>query len=597
MFKRANKITSLLVTAAAVMSLVPAYAADVKKVDSQDGKVYNAVAYKDGKSYVDGELNNKDEATYYVADGKYNNLSDVDAGADITAYGTKYVEVQGGDYFLDLTTGKVTDDKVAENARDDAGSALRKKVKADTDGRFIKDEAANVNAAARLVTFVAGDEITGSAFGDVWYKTTFTAKDATNIGNFANTNEINVFTDANGNYIDADYNLGKVKVTTTSSAVGSTSGSKSVYVDNTKDTFDTQTPKVNVSAAVSQGTVIGQDKDYIYRTAIVTVSTTGAAADVAKTKITQIDGKDVTCTAYNQTATGTATDSKVSFSVIQKISKAQSSDEVGGVKYAKTVNTYVLSDDKAGTKSFFPASNGELHYSIADGKVINYALDITNKQIDIQTITLKSEDGLYYTDFSSATTDKSVENLDSKLAVTVDAAGNVWRLDGGYLYQWNNDEDWDKVYKVDGSLNQVSVYDKNNIIAWNESDEVYSVIGGKTTAATTTAAATTETTTATAGWVQAADKTWTYNTATGTKATGWLQLGSTWYYLNDTGVMATGWKQVGSTWYYLAQSGAMATGWLQDTTGTWYYTNASGAMLSNTVVDGYKLGASGAWVK
>ena len=36
----------------------------------------------------------------------------------------------------------------------------------------------------------------------------------------------------------------------------------------------------------------------------------------------------------------------------------------------------------------------------------------------------------------------------------------------------------------------------------------------------------------TAGWVQAADGTWSYNKADGTKATGWLQDGATWYYLN-----------------------------------------------------------------
>ena len=58
--------------------------------------------------------------------------------------------------------------------------------------------------------------------------------------------------------------------------------------------------------------------------------------------------------------------------------------------------------------------------------------------------------------------------------------GNLWRLDGGYIYQWDNDEDWNKVYKVDGSFNQLSVYDKDNIVAWNQDDEVYSVIGGKT---------------------------------------------------------------------------------------------------------------------
>ncbi|NFE75542.1 hypothetical protein FC758_17050, partial [Clostridium botulinum] len=40
----------------------------------------------------------------------------------------------------------------------------------------------------------------------------------------------------------------------------------------------------------------------------------------------------------------------------------------------------------------------------------------------------------------------------------------------------------------------------------------------------------------------------------------------------------------------------MKTGWLNDN-GTWYFLNASGKMLSNTVVDGYKLGANGAWIR
>ena len=40
----------------------------------------------------------------------------------------------------------------------------------------------------------------------------------------------------------------------------------------------------------------------------------------------------------------------------------------------------------------------------------------------------------------------------------------------------------------------------------------------------------------------------------------------------------------------------MATGWINDG-GTWYYLNAAGAMLSNTTVNGYKLGPTGAWIK
>lgn len=60
--------------------------------------------------------------------------------------------------------------------------------------------------------------------------------------------------------------------------------------------------------------------------------------------------------------------------------------------------------------------------------------------------------------------------------------------------------------------------------------------------------------------------------------------------------MQTGWLNDNGTWYYLQASGAMKTGWLNDN-GTWYFLNASGKMLSNTVVDGYKLGANGAWIR
>ena len=548
MFKRANKITSLLVTAAAVMSLVPAYAADVKKVDSQDGTVYNAVAYKDGKFYIDGEVNDKDEAAYYLADGKYNNLSDVDAGSDITTYGTKYVDVQGGDYFVDLTTGKVTDASIADDSRDDASSNLRKKVKADTDGRYLKDGSAN--AADTLKNLTDADEISGNAFGEVWYKTTFAPKDATN----GNASALNVYTDGTGNYIDADYNLGKIKVTTTG---------KSVYVENTDEDYDTAVSTAKVKASVSNAVAVAQDKDYIYRTATVTLKTTTGAA------ITQIEGKDISskATAFKAVANG------YSFNVIQKISKAQSSGEIGGVKYAKTVNTYVISDSDGVDKT----SNLYTNYSVANGKLVNYKVNATT--VDIQTITLKSEDGIYYTDFASSSNDDIETGTTAAEVVATDADGNVWRLDGGYLYQWNNDEDWDKVYKVDGSFNKFSIYDKNNLVAWNEDDEVYSVIGGKTTTKTddtktTTPAATTPV--VKAGWAQAADKTWSFVKADGTKATGWLQDGSTWYYLNATGTMATGWVNDNGTWYYLA---------------------GSGAMLFNTVVDGYTLGASGAWVK
>ena len=140
----------------------------------------------------------------------------------------------------------------------------------------------------------------------------------------------------------------------------------------------------------------------------------------------------------------------------------------------------------------------------------------------------------------------------------------------------------------------------------------------------------------TTGW-QKVDNNWYYLKADGVMATGWLKLGNTWYYLNAGGIMQTGWLynggvwyylydwggmansgwvKVGNTWYYFRGNGAMFTGWLQQGS-TWYYLKSSGAMATgwnwvgnkcyyfnssgkmaqNTTVGGYKLDASGAWVK
>ena len=64
MLKRMTKVTSLLVCAASIISMVPATAADVKKYDAQEGTVYNAKA-KGAGIYIDGEINGKDEACIF----------------------------------------------------------------------------------------------------------------------------------------------------------------------------------------------------------------------------------------------------------------------------------------------------------------------------------------------------------------------------------------------------------------------------------------------------------------------------------------------------------------------------------------------------
>ena len=114
------------------------------------------------------------------------------------------------------------------------------------------------------------------------------------------------------------------------------------------------------------------------------------------------------------------------------------------------------------------------------------------------------------------------------------------------------------------------------------------------------------------GWLQLNNK-WYYLNAEGIMQTGWLQLDNKKYYLNAEGIMQTGWLQLNNKWYYFYESGSMAKGWVERPDG-WYYTNnegimqtgwqtingkkyyfySSGLMATNTVINGYKIGADGA---
>ena len=67
----------------------------------------------------------------YLNAGNYTELDNVDSGADITGtYGDKYLNVDSGDYYVDLSTGTVTDEDLASDNKDDAATALRKNLKA-----------------------------------------------------------------------------------------------------------------------------------------------------------------------------------------------------------------------------------------------------------------------------------------------------------------------------------------------------------------------------------------------------------------------------------------------------------------------------------
>ncbi|MBC2478644.1 cell wall-binding protein [Clostridium beijerinckii] len=112
------------------------------------------------------------------------------------------------------------------------------------------------------------------------------------------------------------------------------------------------------------------------------------------------------------------------------------------------------------------------------------------------------------------------------------------------------------------------------------------------TTSTTTTTSTTSTTTDSAP----TDEIVTTSPSTGVKGDFWGKTKAGKWILIEQGVPVIGWRSVNGWWYYMDANGIMQTGWINDN-GTWYYCNASGVMQANTTVDGYVLGASGAWIK
>lgn len=86
----------------------------------------------------------------------------------------------------------------------------------------------------------------------------------------------------------------------------------------------------------------------------------------------------------------------------------------------------------------------------------------------------------------------------------------------------------------------------------------------------------------------------------------WKLINNSWYFFDSQGYMFTGWLNISGSWYFLntdegSNNGKMVTGW-RVVSGKWYYLSTAtdgsgGKMLLNTTIDGYRLGADGAWVK
>jgi glucan-binding YG repeat protein len=614
MFKRSTKITSLIVAAASVASMVPAMAATTK-VEEKDGTIYHAVAYKDGTFYIGGDVDEKGDGAFYLKDGKYSELDDIDSDDEAKLFSDKYVNFED-DAYLDLSTGKVSDDDdLAEDSFDDATSKLSKQIKKDDPSRYTMNDGIGGDGKPSNIQYVTygndEKELPGN-YMEPWYEFLVQSKNADGLavdnatkdanGNYYNT----VFADNDGNYIDADHDLGSIKVV-------ATTGDAVITIKNTKDSEKSNDKKWEADAKIVDSYFLAQDADNIYRMVSLDITLKDLVNNVEYKNYDLFFGgkKDLVKMDGNGYITA-----------IQKISKASDGD-VDDAKLPKSQETYFFAEYKdyesgkgeklAELREVLAGDTDYSGWSVVDGKLINYRLEDGGDNFKAQTLSLKSKAGFNYLDKDDA--DFDINDRD-EFDVSIDKDGQLWALDNGKVKLYK--DGFDTVYKVDGAMNALSVYDKDNLIAWNEDEDIYCIVGGKSS--TDSDVVEPETPAVTTGWVQdATTGSWSYVKADGTKAIGWLQSPASgvwyymdatgtmmtngwiqdagkWYFVDATGAMKTGWVYTGGAWYYLASNGAMQTGWVQ-TGGKWYYCNASGAMLSNTTVDGYVLGADGAWIK
>lgn len=96
------------------------------------------------------------------------------------------------------------------------------------------------------------------------------------------------------------------------------------------------------------------------------------------------------------------------------------------------------------------------------------------------------------------------------------------------------------------------------------------------------------------GWIKSDGK-WYSLDDNGNPKSGWVSERNNWYHMDGNGAMQTGWTHIDGSWYYFNGQGEMASGWKQ-ISGKWYFFDNSGKMLSNTVIDGCKLGPNGNWI-
>ncbi|MDO5517876.1 MAG: N-acetylmuramoyl-L-alanine amidase family protein [Clostridium sp.] len=650
MIKRVQKITSLILAASSVACTFPTISANAAtRLGTREGNIEKAFSFKDGKYLYQGYRTDDDDSGLYYNSGTKKDKPLDDATELGEKFNEKYASAFDGsdEYVIDLSTGKIDDDDTLSDSLDTAKTKLRNKLKK-TD-RYDNDN----------VTITSLENVFKNTFDETWYL--YKAEPGTQLNTTVTTTAaVTVTTNTTTPPAVTVDNVGKVEPQPYYYGFTSESGTKyidcshkeNLYVYNgskmvkLEEVGDTEKASDSDASDVTLNSVtpvkaLGQDDKYIYL--LIKANITGA-------KKLKPDDKPY------------KTNDDLYY--VQKISKAQG-DKEKDAYIPKSIASYEISEflGNGDAKDAYDDIMNISNKSDAVTKAFDNSLYITytdDDKVKTKKINLKTSEKLNewsssgskesskidgHVAIEDTDVDTDIEESDPK-SWSVDVNGVVWAIDGGKIKKSVKCGSFETVYTCDRSLNSIDVYDSNNLIAWDDSNDAYTTVQEGITQAYDDAvdivgepvAPVIETK---KGWEQLANGNWNFYDATGklvvsswsniggtwyyfdaqgSMVTGWIQLNGIWYYLNpisdgtkgamktgwiqtngiwyylsSSGAMKTGWIDLGGTWYYLDGSGAMKTGWIQDG-GKWYYLNSDGSMAYSTTIDGYRLSSSGAMI-
>ncbi|MGL4109675.1 N-acetylmuramoyl-L-alanine amidase family protein [Clostridium sp. LP20] len=160
-------------------------------------------------------------------------------------------------------------------------------------------------------------------------------------------------------------------------------------------------------------------------------------------------------------------------------------------------------------------------------------------------------------------------NINEAKGISTDKNGDIWIVNEGYVEKLENNE-FIKKFKVNKSLNCITVYDDKHMLVWSLDEGIYTNIDVKDVVKE--------------GWIKESSIWYFYKN--GEKQKGWIYEEGKWYYLNkDNGSMVTGLNKIDSRQYVFNNSGEMQIGWAK-ADDTYYYADKSGALTTGWIKDG-----------